>query len=233
MIYSPALNTPWNPGRESPLFDYQGDYVRIYTAAQADRWLDQAKSGDANRVPAQNTQAAMPTWAASDADFRGHGALTFGAGISMATGVFSSPLAQSMTYYAVGKWGSGTSIEFLFDGIDTSNRQALYIDNVNQHVYAGADIWLTVSAKNQLFVYCIVVNGISSALYKNDMTTPIKTGNVGAQAALGLRIGSDFSGANSFLGKACQLTGFTGSHAAAMRTRIGKYYGDKYGQVVT
>ncbi len=195
-------------------------------------WADQSGAGDANRNVSQSTPANRPAFNASDADFNGEPSLSFVSANSPALvcgGAFAGgPYAQPLTIYAVLQW-TAQGFQYLMDDIDASSRVAILDNFPGVYIYAGASLTNGTLANGVAMVYCAVFDGVSSAVYINDHTTPVLTGDAGTNALKSIVVGANNALANSFDGKLAELVAYSGSHDATQRGTFFTYAGARYG----
>ena len=191
---------------------------------------DWAQSGDAARVATQDTQLNQPTFTASDADFAGHGSVTFTGNQSLVTGTWSAARAVTTDYYVIKTPAASSTYYNLTDSADGStNRHSFsYGPGAAVSMYAGAQVVSSAVPVNTVAIVCAVFNGANSRIYLNS-TTPIATGNCGAQAFTALRIGN-YQGSYPFTGKVSLIGCFNGAEPEDLAVARMRYLGRMYGR---
>ena len=222
----------WLMHREpSCLAWYQFDlgYVRLNGTGVSIAY-DWAQSGDAARVATQDTQLNQPTFTASDSDFAGHGSVTFTGNQSLITGTWNAARAVTTDYYVIKTPAASSTYYNLTDSADggTNRHSFSYGPGAAVSMYAGAQVVSSAVATSTVAIVCAVFNGASSKIYVNNATTPIASGNCGAQQFTALRLGN-YQGSYPFIGKASLISLFNGVESddlfAARMRYIGRMYG--------
>ena len=192
---------------------------------------DQAISGDAARIATQDTQLNQPTFTASDADFAGHGSVTLTGNQSLVTGTWNAARAVTTDYYVIKTPAASSTYYNLTDSADGgANRHSFsYGPGAAVSMYAGAQVVSSAVATSTVAIVCAVFNGASSKIYVNNATTPIATGNCGAQAFSALRLGN-YQGSYPFTGKASLISLFNGVESDDLIAARMRYLGRMYGR---
>lgn len=195
---------------------------------------DIAYSDSSARTGIQNTALYQPPFTLQDAEFRGHSSTTFTGSLSLFTGTWSANYQITTDYYVIKTPPTSSAYYNLLDNTDGTNfrHSFSYGPGTTVSMYAGAQVVSSTVAVNTLAVICAVYNTTSSAIYLNNATTPIATGNCGTQSFNKLRIGN-YQAGYPFTGKLAYCALFSGVHTSAMRTKIMTLLGDKYGITVT
>lgn len=187
------------------------------------------------RDAVQATAINQPGYTQSNATFGGHGSVNFSASRWLRTGTFSATIAQPFTVYFVTKFSSGAVDEMVVDGLADGARAAIYCSSTGvPGMFAGSVVTGSGSFRNTHVVGCAIFNGASSVMYWNNTSTPVFSGNPGAQGANGITIGIDRTmTAFQHLGSTAMLGYFTGAHSTGFLAQAMKYLGRRYGGAVT
>lgn len=194
---------------------------------------DQSLSGDAARTATQGTQLNQPPFTASDADFLGHGSITCSSNQSLATGTWNAARAVTTDYYVIKTPSASSTYYNLLDSIDGgANRHSFsYGPGTAVSIYAGSQTVSSTVAINTVAVVCAQFNGANSKIYLNNATTPIATGNCGAQAFTAIRLGN-YQGSYPFTGKISLVSIFDGVESADLIAARMRYLGRMYGVAI-
>lgn len=194
---------------------------------------DQALSGDTARTATQDTQLNQPTFTASDSDFAGHGSVTFSGNQSLVTGTWNAARAVTTDYYVLKTPAASSTYYNLTDSADGgANRHSFsYGPSTTVSMYAGSQVVSSVVAISTVAIVCAVFNGASSKIYLNNATTPIATGNCGAQQFTALRLGN-YQGGYPFTGKVSLISLFSGVESDDLIAARMRYLGRMYGRVI-
>lgn len=192
---------------------------------------DQAISGDAARIATQDTQLNQPTFTASDADFAGHGSVTFTGNQSLVTGTWNAARAVTTDYYVIKTPAASSTYYNLTDSADggTNRHSFSYGPGAAVSMYAGAQVVSSAVSTSTVAIVCAVFNGASSKIYLNNATTPIATGNCGAQQFTALRLGN-YQGSYPFTGKVSLISLFNGVEPDDLIAARMRYLGRMYGR---
>lgn len=209
-------NGIWQLNRDpSCLAYYDADVGNVVlNAGNVSLWKNSSSIyTESARDTVQATAINQPAYTQSDSDFAGHGSIYFGSGTLLQSTAFSAALAQPVTYYAAMRLSaSATGTCALMDGIGTVGfRQMIYFTNGAPTIFAGTVVNGSGDYKNQTVILCAIFNGASSALYLNNTTTPVITGNPGAQSIDAITLGNSASNSNPFIGE----VGFFGAYSGA------------------
>lgn len=231
-------NGIWQLNRDpSCLAYYDADVGNVVlNAGNVSLWRNSSSIyTESARDAVQSTAINQPAYTQSDSDFAGHGSIYFGSGTLLQSTTFSAALAQPVTYYAAIRLSSAaTGTCALMDGIGTAGlRQMIYFTNGVPTIFAGTVVNGSGDYKNQTVILCAVFNGANSALYLNNTSTPVITGNPGAQSIDGITLGNSSTNSNPFIG-------YVGCFAAIGRASSGteiqsvmRHLGMRYGGAVT
>lgn len=194
---------------------------------------DQSLSGDAARTATQDTQLNQPPFTASDADFAGHGSITCSSNQSLATGTWSVTKSVTTDYYVIKTSPTSAAYSNLIDSIDggTNRHSFSYGPGTTVSMYAGAQVVSSTVATNTVAVICAQFNGANSKIYLNNATTPIATGNCGAQQFTAIRLGN-YQGSYPFTGKISLVSIFDGVESADLIAARMRYLGRMYGVAI-
>ena len=198
-------------------------------------WADQSGVGDANRNLTQATGAKQPTLNASDATYNHQATLSFASAASqyLASGTFSVAIPNPSTQFVVGNWDGAASVEVMLDGIDGTNRQAIFNGGSGGSTvvafFAGTQVNATVANNAVPLVMCALNNGASSGQYVN-AKTPKSTTNPGANTAAGVTVGIDNDKASFPLnGKVAEVIVYNRALSQNEINRVLGYLGTRYG----
>lgn len=184
------------------------------------------------RNPVQATQAAQPSYVASDSYFNKRPSMQFATSKYLRTGSFSAAIAQPNTTYTVFRIDTGVAAtSVLVDGLTTYSNQLYYFVGPGVSISSGSPVYISTDFRGVTCVARCVYNGASSALYINSKTA-LATGSVGANTATGLTIGCRYDLAAFFSGRIAALIVYSGVHSDAYGQRISSWLGQKYGAVI-
>ncbi len=156
-------------------------------------WADQSGAGDPGRNAQQPTPSNLPGYNAADPSYNGQATLSMLSNQWMVTGAWSTAPAQPLTVVVVGEQqAGGTHQQFLTDSISAASEMALYVPGGGGSIdlYAGAVTGASGQPTNSPGIFLAEYNGASSAVYHNNPTTPLATGNAGTNGITGLTIGA-------------------------------------------
>lgn len=225
----------WTPLSESPIAMYDGDVGITPNGPNVAAWADQSGTGDANKNLLQGTPGDQPGYNATDADFNGHGSITFGiGGTPLATGVFGSPIPNPATWYIVGRYGATTNYQKIISGLSSGNRQDFDITTADKlNVFSGASVTATATTgyRGNLFVASPIFGAVAG-VYSNSTGTNLLSGNCGALTENGFYLGSFNDKSSPFNGKIAFIAVYAGAHTASQRFKIMRYLSSKYGIAV-
>lgn len=193
---------------------------------------DWALSGDTSRTATQDTQLNQPTFTASDADFAGHGSVTFTGNQSLVTGTWNAARSVTTDYYVIKTPAASSTYYNLTDSADggTNRHSFSYGPGAAVSMYAGSQVVSSAVSTSTVAIVCAVFNGANSKIYVNS-TTPIATGNCGAQAFTALRIGN-YQGSYPFTGKVSLISSFNGAEPEELAVARMRYLGRMYGRII-
>ncbi len=194
---------------------------------------DWALSGDTARVATQDTQLNQPTFTASDSDFAGHGSVTFSGTQSLVTGTWNAARAVTTDYYVLKTPAASSTYYNLTDSADggTNRHSFRYGPGTTVSMYAGSQVVSSTVSTSTIAIVCAVFNGASSKIYLNNATTPIATGNCGAQQFSALRLGN-YQGSYPFTGKVSLISLFNGVESDDLIAARMRYLGRMYGRTI-
>lgn len=219
-----------NPIGTALAFAYDGrdSLLALAGGASINPWADQSGNArhflqdGANAVPVRGTLNNYPCAVFATAVKR------------LATAVFGVAIAQPMTTFILLQT---TNTAFQMDFLDgeNTNRQLMYTANATANLgfFAGTNQSSTTplnSAAAQIVV--AQFNGASSSLWLSGGAA-IKTGNAGAQTLPRLFLGSNYTGANRFVGNVHGVYGYPAALSAADITTVAAYLGGRYGVTVS
>lgn len=192
-----------------------------------------AQGGYAALSVAQATATQQPAYQSSYAAMNNRPVMVFdGVNDVLVSTALATPTSGPLTIYAVVQWNV-YGFFYLFDDLDGTYRIAVYDDGASGgalHIYSeGYDIAGGVAAAGVANVWCFVLNDAASAIYRNDPTTSVTTGNVPVHALKSLRLGSRYSGEAFLAGSVGALAMFNTAHDATTRARQMGRLKTKYG----
>jgi len=195
---------------------------------------DTALTDASARTAYQDTALYQPPFTAQDNDFNGYGSVTFSGSQSLFTNAWSASQQITTDYYVIKTPPTSSTYYNLVDNIDgTAYRHSFsYGPGTTVSIYAGIQVISSTVAVNTLAVICAVYNTTNSAIYLNNATTPVASGNCGNQTFSQIRVGN-YIASYPFTGKLAYFAMFSGVHNAWLRTKIMTYLGNKYKITVT
>lgn len=198
-----------------------------------DTWADQSGVGDANQDARQTTDGNRPPYNASDAGYNGQATLSFdGATKFMATGTWTTGVAQPYTVFVVGNDSGAVSAQIYVeggsDGSGTNRAISFYNNAANYETFAGVSLAAGGGISNAKRAGGAVVNGASSALY-NSAKTPVASGNAGTNTPFKFGwIGQSFAASARLNGKMAEVVLLSGAAAASQLNALLDYFGARY-----
>ncbi len=210
--------------------------VTLDGSGNVETWADQSGVGDPNQDLTQATSGQRPVYVASNTAFGGRPTLgtstTSDEVRGLASGTWSTSLAQPATWYHVFRLpSSGATVVYLrlSPGGITSGCHSVY--GSPSALYAGTTslVSFTVSA-DDVHVLCVVYDGSSSAVYVDDASTPVNTGDVGSDACASLYTGTWPAEASRY--EQAEILAYGASHDEATRRRVMRALGARYGVTV-
>lgn len=111
-------------------------------------------------------------------------------------------ISQPSTWFIVVKPSTPGGGCFLFDGVDGSNRNVIYLSSNTARIYAGSDVNPSVSVDTTTQLLVGLFNGASSNVYRNGVAGNVV--NAGTQGVAGVTLGArdDFaSPADGYIGE--------------------------------
>lgn len=223
-----SITAPDAGGKLSIGFD--GSNVSL-TGSEVDSWNDQVSVRGVDN--ALGAGINRPTLTTANTGNGVHNVLDFNGGNYLKTLDFSGgDMDQANSIFIVAKWDTLSS-DYLFDGISSSERHAVYTRSDNSYgMYAGAQIINgTVPATTGEFqVFTAAFNG-SSSLFRINGTT-VLSGSIGSQVLGGLSIGSSYGASGLFQGQVAEVLVYDGGLNSAQMLGIEDYLQDKYINVV-
>ena len=212
---------------------YQFDlgYIRLNGVGVSIAY-DLGLSGDAARTATQDTQLNQGAFTAIDSDFAGHGSVTFSGNQSLVTGAWNAARSVTTDYYVIKTPPASSTYYNLVDSSDgATNRHSFsFGPGAAVSLYAGAQVVSSAVPINTVAIVCAIFNGANSKIYLNS-TTPIATGNCGAQAFTALRIGN-YQGSYPFTGKVSLISSFNGAEPEELVVARMRYLGRMYGRII-
>lgn len=177
--------------------------------------------------------AAKPTFTASDAAFNGKPTVFHNNASRLTSGTFSAAIAQPSTWYAYTSLTSSADTNAVAIRLSaagsSANAAALDVTPSTNAIKAGESNLLSVTG-TQLYgkhLTCLVCNGASSALYIDDMTTPIVSGAGGTASCVSVAIGYFAATSPSLVWP--EQIGYGGAHSQTTRTNVKSYFTGTYG----
>lgn len=151
-------------------------------------WPDEVATSDL----AQATAGFKPTLVTADSNFNGQNIIRFDGTDDRLVNDWAD-LSQPNEFFVVARARSIPTWAYIFDGINATDRNALYHDDGTDKWNIFAGLSLEGAASNTLaHVFRVIFNGASSSLFIDEVNTI--TGNAGAQASSGLTVGTRYNG---------------------------------------
>lgn len=231
------VNGIYRPEREPSclaFYDFDPGCVVLNAGAASCAWTQGPT--DSARDAVQATAIYQPAHTASDSAFAGHASIAGGSQKGLVTGTWT--VGATTTIYAVARLPAATAAgQELFDLASGSRRLLGLGANNKLQIYQGNLLEASHSfSVGQVLVLCAVFGSGSGALYANDSTTALVSGDPGAYASGSAYILFNYqiSSTTAFWGHSAACFGFySGVHDAALRGQIMKHFGRKYGVNVT
>jgi hypothetical protein len=196
-------------------------------------WADQSGTGDANKNLAQATGGLQPPYVASDAAFNGQAAVGNFGGTTILPPVgnwSTGPPSTGTLFIVMRTGGAGLEIAFQNNG---ANNYEFYQNSstTNLHWFQSGDAGVTVANMNNTHVYCIDMNGNSTQLYQDNITTSAGTLAAGSVSPTGITVGGHAGG--FFVGKIPYMLINSTRLGAGQRGQTMNYLGTRYGVAIT
>lgn len=218
---------------------YRADQGVTLVSGLVSAWADISGSGDAGRNLAQATAGLRPTPVASDSRLGGAPAISFPrANDILQSGSWSPAVVFPSTMYLVG-YQTSPIIGLMIDGVDTSNRQYLYVSSDHEYsmgTSGSADATGSAGGTNAVAnPHVICANfAASGAIYIDDSQTAKGSGVMTSKNPPGISVGNVENDAGlTYNGSIGEVLIYGGSHDAATRKRVFAYLGGRYGVAVT
>lgn len=197
------------------------------TGSLVDSWNDQVSvRGVDNALGAGSNR---PTLTTADTGNGMHNVLDFNGGNYLKTLDFSGgDMDQANSIFIVAKWDA-LSNDYLFDGISSSERHAVYTRSDNSYgMYAGKQIinGNVQATTGEFQVFSALFNG-SSSLFRINGTT-VLSGDIGSHVLGGLSIGSNYGTSGLFQGQVAEVLVYDGGLNSAQLLGIEDSLQDKY-----
>ena len=224
-----AFSTIAAPDAGGKLFlGFDGTDVTSADGTLVDSWNDQVAAGGIDNATAGG--ARRPSLITVNTGNGLHPVIDFNSAQYLKTADFvGGDISQTNVIFIVAAWDTLSS-DYLFDGISSSERHALYTRSNNTYgMYAGAQIINgnvpAVTGEFQVFAASFTGGG-NGWLRING--TQVLNGNVGNDVLGGLSIGSNY-GASGFLdGKVAEVLVYNGGLNTAQLLSIEDYLQNKY-----
>lgn len=202
----------------------KADAINQTDGSAVSSWPD--SSGNANNAT-QATGTNQPIF--KTAILNGRPIVRFdGTNDNLKTAAFASPLSVS-TIFVVAKMSTADQIQYFYDGITTTNRNALLrYDAANGgqlDQFAGTEVF-GAFVKGSFVVLSSVFNGASSATYNNGAS--IISGNVGTQTLTGLSVGADRINVAFLNGDIAEILVYDSALSSTDRAKARTYLSQKY-----
>ena len=187
-------------------------------------WTDSSGNGN-DATEATN----KPTY--ETAEINGLPVVRFnGTNDEISTAAFGTALTQPNTIFVVYKDPSGTGTEYVYDGLTTSNRHALLVDDTEPTrgctAYAGVVSEYTTE-QNVWHISTVVYATTSSDVYE-DGTAEQTADSIGTHTLTGLMIGSDWNTYFYFGGDIAEILVYDAELSSADITQVEYYLANKY-----
>lgn len=198
-------------------------------------WLDQSGQGN---TCSQATGSKQPTLNTSDAAYNNQSTLSFASASTqfLQSGAFTTAPGTATTLVIVGEMD--TQQMYFFDGIGSSNRNAMFFDaSKNFSTYQGTTtLAYAAPTPGSKHVWGVQFTGTSAnAMFQDSSQTPVITGSSGTNSILGSTIGADYNtGAGFFLtGKIAEVIFYNRVLLAAELLMLFAYLGARYAIAVS
>lgn len=145
---------------------------------------------------------------------------------------FNDTINQPNTFFILVKLGTANSDEFIFDGINSSYRNAyVYYPNTNSFLaWAGASANISKTL-NDYALHTLVFSGSNSKVYINGSL--VYSGDIGSNALSGLKLGSSIFNLYLLNGWVTDFLYYNKTFSGSNRIQIENYLMDKYAPPVS
>jgi hypothetical protein len=183
----------------------------------------------------QPASGSQPTWISSDAGFNNHPVVSFDGSTDYIFGAFSSAIASgSFTIIAVASLAAGM---FIIDGIDGTNRGAIYnnsgpITSYLASAAANLSSGVTAVATGAHVIAAKFGSGANESSIAVDQATAQATATGGAAGLAGLTLGAQYAAVALGQTKIAEVRVYAVDLSASERLAIMQELGTRYGVTV-
>lgn len=181
----------------------------------------------ASRHLLQSTGANQPTYQTNE--LNSNPVVRFdGSNDTLATNAFTAE-AQPHTIFSVVRFASIAASSYIFDGIGTADRHALFYFTGSSQMeqYAGSSITGGAPSVGTGLIFSSVFNGASSELFKNG--TSVATGDCGGNLITGLTLGGRFNAIDLLNGDIGEVIVYNRALSVGERQQVEDYLTTKWG----
>ena len=198
------------------------------TSGRVSQWTDQ--SGNGNNVT-QSDNAQRPVVSSADADFGGRDVIQFSSSSEAlsSTNPIAVTQAQPYTVYLLFKLDAFNSQDIVTDDNGSGNCATFYWASSKWNLSCGTALATSDTTQSGVRAVCMVCDGASSAVYMDDFTNTVASGNAGTNSLSSITIGRNNGGISPIEGRVALYAGSAGAHSQAQRNQwrdeINRYYG--------
>lgn len=181
--YSPTQNSPFTPAAFTPVAWYQHGIGITTVAGAVSVWTDSSGTGDTHKNLTNGTAGKRPAYTAIDSNFGGQPSLAFlnASDSYLASGTWTTPLAQPFTIVWIGDDSLVTTTTFVWDDLGTLEQTSLFMQSTPTATLLNHQAGIVSNFPQAIASPCIVIaiyNGSQSALYFNGL--PVAAGQPAA-----------------------------------------------------
>ncbi len=207
---------------------YDGDDVTVSEGTLVDSWNDQISTRGTDNATAGGTR--RPTLVSVNTGNGYHNVIDFNGGQYLKTAEFANgDMVQTNVIFLVASWDSLSS-DYLFDGISSDKRNALYTRSNNSYaMYAGNQIINNngIADTGTFHVFAVSFTSGGNGWLRVDGTR-LLYGDEGNNVLGGLSLGSNYGASGLLDGKIAEVLVYDGGLNTAQIESIESYLTNKY-----
>lgn len=201
------------------------DSGNITIATGVSNWANEITDDGTKKNVVMATPATQPGFTASNASYNNKGTVDFATSKYLRSVAWTTALTQPATTIVAGDAASLTG-QYFCDGISTNRQGIGQIAAANRlSLNAGTAINQPAGPTSvPKGIYVGIFDGASSKGFRaNDYTTPVVTGNAGAQTLGGQTVGANAGNAGTYAGSTRMIAVFAGALTTTQMTQFAAY----------